>query len=141
MRFSTKTRYGIRALLEIAAADTNVGVFQKDISQRQEISNKYLDHIIQALKVAGLICNIKGKKSGYILTKPSSEITLYDVHNAFEPGICVVDCMAKTFNCHREPNCKIRGFWDGLNTTIINYLKDVTVKDVIDNKYVIENSI
>jgi Rrf2 family protein len=84
MKFSTKTRYGLRALIEIAKDELGEGVFQKDISKNQDISIKYLDQIIQSLKVAGLIVNVKGKKSGYILTRKPSEITVYDIHRAFK---------------------------------------------------------
>jgi Rrf2 family protein len=87
MRFSTKTRYGIRAMIAIAEADQSKGILQKDIARNQDISNKYLDQIILGLKVAGLINNIKGHKSGYILTRDAETITIYDIHCAFEPGI------------------------------------------------------
>ena len=72
MKFNTRIRYGIRAILEIALEESENGVFQKDISERQKISNKYLDNIITALKTAGLIKNVKGKKSGYKGAFPNS---------------------------------------------------------------------
>ncbi|NLB92194.1 MAG: Rrf2 family transcriptional regulator, partial [Bacteroidales bacterium] len=73
MKFNTRTRYGIRAMLEIASHPAEQGVFQKDIAENQEISIKYLDHIIRDLKVAGLLVNAKGKKSGYVLTRPAEK--------------------------------------------------------------------
>lgn len=133
MRFSTKTRYGIRTMIEIACADQSKGVFQKDISKNQEISNKYLDQIIQALKVSELICNVKGKKSGYILTRKPSEISMYDIHNSFEPGICVIDCISISHNCLRNKNCLAKCFWTELNQKITDHFKATTLEFLILN--------
>lgn len=132
MKFSTKTRYGIRVMVEIASADPKKGILQKDIAINQDISNKYLDQIIQGLKVAGLIVKIGGTKSGYILTKAASEITLLDIHNSFEPGICVIDCMATSFQCPREKGCKMKVFWCELNNKIIDHFKSKTLLDLIN---------
>ena len=137
MKFSTKTRYGLRAMLEIASDKSAMGVLQKDISEKQDISLIYLDHIISELKTAGLITNVKGKRSGYVITKPAEQITVFDVHNAFEPGICVIDCMAKNVNCQREDNCVAKGFWGELNNIIYDYFKSVTLKELIDKNEVL----
>ncbi len=135
MKFSTRTRYGIRTMLEIALAGNNSkGVLQKDIAEKQEISLKYLDHIIIALKVAGLITNTRGKKSGYKLTKDPALITMYDIHNAFEPGIHVIDCIGTHFTCKRENYCAAKDFWEGLNKQIVEYFKSVTLKDMVEKQ-------
>lgn len=132
MKFSTKTRYGIRTMLEIALNKFHGGVFQKDISANQEISLKYLDQIIPALKTAGLIANVKGKKSGYTLTCEPSKITMYDIHRAFESDICIVICLEKNVICSREPGCALRIIWNKLNIMIINYMKSITLEDIIN---------
>ncbi|MGQ7871088.1 RrF2 family transcriptional regulator [Sunxiuqinia sp. sy24] len=134
MRFSTKTRYGIRTMLEIAKAESQEGILQKDIAINQELSVKYLDQIIRGLKTAGLIINRRGKKSGYILTRPASEISMLDIHNAFEPGICVIDCLAKGFTCDRKGKCSAKGFWGTLNNKVVDYFKSVSLEDLRDNK-------
>ncbi|KOH43579.1 RrF2 family transcriptional regulator [Sunxiuqinia dokdonensis] len=139
MKFSTKTRYGIRAMLEIAKDESQNGVFQKDIALNQDLSVKYLDQIICGLKTAGLIINLRGKKSGYILTRPPAEITMLDIHNAFEPGICVIDCMATGFVCDRKGICQVKGFWENLNTMIVDYFKSVTLQDLRDNKVLLDH--
>lgn len=130
MKFSTKTRYGIRAMLEIAKDESQSGVFQKDIAENQKISNKYLDQIIHALKAAGLIMNHRGKKSGYVLTRKPSDITMLDIHNAFEPGICVIDCLSRHIKCEMEGTCKARGFWGELNNMVLEYFKSVNLEDL-----------
>ncbi|MEN6457009.1 MAG: Rrf2 family transcriptional regulator [Prolixibacteraceae bacterium] len=138
MKFSTKTRYGIRAMLDVAANESQGGVFQKDIAERQHISIKYLDQIIYALKTAGLIINTKGKKSGYKLSRKPSEITVLDVHNAFEHGICIIDCMSPSFTCEMKDTCMIQGFWGKLNSMISDYLKNATLQDIINRKELME---
>ena len=134
MKFSTKTRYGIRAVLEIAMSECNNGIYQKDISEKQDISYKYLDQIINSLKVAGLVIKASGRKSGYILTRDPKDITIYDVHNAFEPGICVIDCLSLNYTCNRENNCALKGFWDTLNNQIIDYFKSITISDLMEEQ-------
>ncbi len=131
MKFNTKIRYGIRAILEIALDESGNGVFQKDISARQKISVKYLDHLIPALKAAGLITNKHGRKSGYILTRKSSEIRVIDIYNAFEPGVVIVDCMSPDYVCELSKKCGARDFWFGLNNLIIQYFESYTIEDLI----------
>ncbi len=141
MQFSTKTRYGVRAMIEIALESENEGIFQKDIALKQNISVKYLDHIIAALKVAGLIIPFRGRKSGYKLSRPSNTITILDIHLAFEPGICVVDCLRKGADCEREEICAVVDFWEELNTQIIDYLKSCSLSDLADKKIDILNKL
>ena len=128
-------------MIEIARhSEEDNGTFQKDIAKNQDISNKYLDHIIHALKVSGLITTVRGKKSGYILTKPADQITVLEIHSAFEPGICVIDCLNSTYQCDRMENCEARGFWGGLNKQITEYFKSISLQDLVDNKTVLEDS-
>jgi rrf2 family protein (putative transcriptional regulator) len=130
MKFHTRTRYGLRTMIEIAAGDKDCGVYQKDIAQNQSISVKYLDQIINSLKVAGLITNVKGKKSGYQLTRPAAQITMLDIHNAFEFGICVVDCTNKSFHCDKRGSCAAEDFWGNLNNKIIDHFRSVTLEEL-----------
>lgn len=133
MKFNTQIRYGMRAMVEIAKADQKAGIFQKDISEKQKISLKYLDHIIHSLKTAGLIVNIKGKKSGYRLTRPASEISTLNIYNAFEPEIAVVECLSEHINCEMEMFCNTSEFWHGLNELIIDYFTQNTLEDLVNN--------
>ena len=126
--------------MEIALNKGVNGIYQKEIAKNQDISYKYLDQILSALKASGLIAKAKGRKSGYVLTRDPSEITVYDVHRAFEPGICVIDCLALNFSCDREKNCALRGFWKDLNDQITGYLKSTTVKDLMLKQVQLEGS-
>ncbi len=121
-------------MLEIASHPAKSGVFQKDIATNQDISVKYLDHIIRDLKIAGLIVNAKGKKSGYVLTRPADKITIYDIFQAFEPAIAVVECVSDVCDCSRRDKCPSRLVYSELNGIIINYLRGVTLQNLIEKQ-------
>lgn len=140
MKFSTKTRYGLRAMVELASDNSGEGVYQKDISKNQDISLKYLDQIIHSLKVAGLIANVKGKKSGYVITRKPSEITIYEIHKAFENDICVIDCMSSNYQCDRMVGCTVQVFWKGLNQVVLEYFKNTTLEDIASGKLKLETN-
>ena len=125
-------------MVEIAMADPKAGIFQKDIATRQELSVKYLDHIIAGLKTAKLIRNTRGRKSGYILTRKAEKITVLDIHRAFEPSICVIDCLSRTVNCDREKRCAARGFWGKLNQQIEDYLRSVSLRQIVDDQSLLD---
>lgn len=122
-------------MLEIAFDVSQQGVLQKDIAINQNISIKYLDYIIHALKVAGLIKNATGNKKGYILSRKPSTITMYDIHNAFEHDVCIVDCINSNSTCIRKKKCSVKYFWLGLNNIIIDYLKSTTLEDLVKQEY------
>lgn len=128
-------------MLEIALNDCENGIYQKEISKNQNISYKYLDQILSSLKAAGIVAKAGGRKSGYVLTRKPSEITVYDVHNAFEPGICVIDCMSVNYSCDRENNCALKGFWGDLNNQIISYFKSITIQDLMKKQTDLEDSV
>lgn len=118
-------------MLEIALEESAAGVYQKDISERQKISVKYLDNIIASLKTAGLITTTRGKKSGYRITRPPEAILMLDIFKAFEPEISVVDCMSCNYVCDLSEVCGAREFWEGLNKSVIEYLGSHTLNDLV----------
>ena len=135
MRFNTRVRYGLRTMIELACCqETGEPQYQKDIAQKQEISNKYLDQIITALKTAGLIVNAGGKKSGYILTKKPEKINVYDIFKAFEPELSIVDCLSDNMECSRNKICAAQEFWQGLNQTMVEYMQFYTLKELAEKQ-------
>jgi len=127
-------------MIEIAKHSTgSKGIFQKDIAKNQELSVKYLDHIIHSLKATGLIINSGGKKNGYSLTRKPKDITIMDIHNAFEPGICVIDCMSDAVQCSRSNHCAAKGFWGGLNNIVIEYFNAITLQDILNDQSLIDD--
>ena len=131
MKINTKIRYGLRTMIEIAINSENNGILQKDIAVNQGLSEKYLDPIIAALKKAELIENFKGKKSGYILKKPASDINVLMIHNAFEEDVVIVDCVGNHVICQKKDTCPTRFLWNGLNNTVKNYLRSWTLSDLV----------
>ncbi len=123
-------RYGLRSMMEIAAAGEE-GIFQKEIAKRQSISEKYLDTIIASLKTAGLIRNKSGKKSGYVLAKSPEQIRMLDIINAFQSGVCIIDCLEINSKCNRKQKCTAIKYWKELNNLIENYLASKTLKEMV----------
>lgn len=131
MKSNTKVRYGLRAMVQIGM-DTETGILQKDIAKKQEISNKYLDQIIAALKAEGLIEKARNVHSGYVLSHPASEITIYDIYKAFEPELQVVPCIPHQGKCQRKNICAAMHFWSGLNQHVKDYYKAHTLQELVD---------
>jgi len=133
MKFNTKTRYGLRTILELSLNENNKeGILLKEISKSQEVSVRYLDHIVALLKGAGLIVNAGGKKSGYKLTRPAREISIYDVYRAFEGEMTIIDCLIHEGECSRK-ECVLRGFWCDLNDTLKSRMKSMNMEMLSEN--------
>ena len=134
MKFNTKTRYGLRTILELSLNENNrEGILQKEISKKQEVSVRYLDNIIALLKASGLIVNVGGKKSGYRLTRPAREVSIYDVYLAFEDEMAIIDCLLHEGECSRKKNCALKGFWCDLNNTIKTSMKSMNMEILAEN--------
>ena len=138
MKVNTKIRYGLRAMLEFGLNERKknyTGMHQKDIAEHQNLSEKYLDPIIGALKTSGLIMNASGKKSGYLLARPIQEISIYDIYRAFEPELSIVHCMNKPVTCFISRICVPSEYWMNLNDVITKHMKSVTL-DMIVKKHI-----
>jgi Rrf2 family protein len=140
MKLNTKTRYGLRAILEIAINTEDQGVFQKDIAKSQSISVKYLDQIIAELKSAELITTMGGKKSGYQLNRDAASITIYDVFKAFNPPLKLIECFDQEHECSKHNNCVSQTFWCELNKKIIAHLQEKTVADLAQEHKQLNNT-
>lgn len=129
MKINTKIRYGLRAMISISCCEEPRGLLQKDIAESQKLSNKYLDAIISALKSKGLITTFKGKGSGYKLTRPANQITMYDIYTAFEP-ITIVECLDNPDFCGFECCCSANKYWSEMKTEFIKILKSKTLEEI-----------
>jgi Rrf2 family iron-sulfur cluster assembly transcriptional regulator len=130
MKINTKIRYGLRTMIAIACCDEPRGILQKEISAKQLISNKYLDAIVAALKSKGLITNFRGKGSGYKLTRPAEQITMYDIYTAFEP-IIVVECLDNPEFCELECCCAANKYWTEMKRDFAHMLRSRTLLSII----------
>ena len=122
-------------MMELALqAGGTKGVRQKDIAVNQDVSNKYLDHIIADLKSAGLIVNVGGKKSGYRLNRPAEEISIYDVYAAFEDELSIINCLRKGGMCPREESCQLRDYWCELNELIRTNMESMDLRTLMEKQ-------
>ena len=131
MRINSKIRYGLRTMIEIACSKEPNGMLQKDIAKNQNISLKYLDPIILALKLKGLLANSKGKGSGYILAIPADRITMYDIYTAFEQ-ITIIECINNCGFCEREIHeCKAKNYWSEFKDEFSELLRKKTLTQIM----------
>ena len=134
MKINTKTRYGLRAMIEIALQKDNRGILQKDIAKNQGISEKYLDQIIPVLKTAGFITNVAGKRSGYMLVQSSREITILDIYKAFNREVALVDCLEEGKDCRKQGCCAANDFWRELNACIEEKMNSVSLSELTEKQ-------
>ncbi len=135
MKFSTKSRYALRLALDLAAAGADEYVSLKDISERQDISVKYLEQIVPQLVRAGLLKSSRGARGGYRLAKDASRCTPGDVIRAVEGAIAVVACLEDCPNaCERASFCRTLGFWGGMNALLTEYLDSMTLREMAARK-------
>jgi Rrf2 family protein len=132
MKLSTRTRYGVRAVIELAANDSKKPVQLKIIAQRQDISVKYLEQLMNALRSGGVVHSIRGARGGYILAKPPNQIKLGDVFNCLEGNVITTECVEDEDYCRRAADCAARLLWIQVEDAIKNVLDSVTVQDLID---------
>jgi Rrf2 family cysteine metabolism transcriptional repressor len=134
MRLSTKGRYGLRALLDMALHQDEGPVLLKDIARRQEFSLPYLQHLIAPLIAAGVVKSTRGAGGGVSLLKPPSEIRLSEVVQPLEGCITPVDCVNNPTLCHRSAFCVTRDIWAEMNDAMSEVLDSTTLQDLIDRQ-------
>lgn len=132
MKISTKGRYGLRVLVDIAAHQEKGPVILRDISARQDISEKYLWQVINPLKAAGLVKSTRGAKGGYVLSMRPEQITLLEVVSILEGPVSMVDCVGDPDKCGRSNACVTRGVWGNLEKDIKESMAKVTLKEILD---------
>lgn len=132
MLISTKGRYAVRVMLELAARDKEAYVTLNDIAEEQGISEKYLESIVSVLAKAGLVTGVRGKGGGYRLSRGAEEYTLYEILALSEGSISPVSCLECSPNpCTRADMCITLPVWERLQGVIDDFLKGVTLKDVL----------
>lgn len=130
MKISTKGRYALRAMIDIALNGDGNYVSLKVIADRQQISKKYLEQIMTMLVKANLIETVRGNTGGFKLIKKPSEYSVYEILSATEGSLAPVDCVTDN-TCSRRKECKMLAFWTGLDDVINEYLKSKTLEDLI----------
>ena len=132
MKLSTKGRYGVRALLDIALNCESGPVLLKDIARRQEISAQYLEHLISPLIKAGILRSLRGSRGGITLAKSPEEVGLSQVVEILEGSIAPVECVDNPDICSRASSCVTRDVWKAMKTATMGVLDGITLKDLIE---------
>ena len=132
MKLSTKTRYGVRAIIELAASQSINPIRLKVIASRQNISIKYLEQLMAVLKSAGFIKSVRGAKGGYILAKPANQIKLSDIFKALEGPVTPVECLEDKNYCAKVADCVARQLWEEVQQAIMEVLESVSLQDLVD---------
>lgn len=139
MKLSTKSRYGVRAMFDMAYHAGNLPAQIKDISRRQNISPRYLEQIFQDLKKAGLLKSRRGPQGGYSLAKPAEQITVKDIVLAAEGELQLVDCVKgrrkkgeKSPVCEFDNQCITQGLWSEASRILGSYFESVSLKDLCE---------
>lgn len=131
MKVSTKGRYALRTMIDLAVNDSGNPIPLKDIAARQDISLKYMEQIIALLIKAKLVKSVRGNNGGYMLAKSSMQYTAGDILRAAEGDMTPIDCIKKNhFDCSRADFCTVLPFWLGLNKVINGYLDSVTLSEL-----------
>jgi Rrf2 family protein len=130
MKINAKIHYGLKTMIELAMNARETGMLQKELAVNQCMPNKFLDSIIHALKVSGLIVNAAGRKSGYKLARPAADISAYDVYRAFEPELRIHFCLAGNESCPRTQHCASRHFLCGFNEKMEDYMRSNSIEEL-----------
>ncbi len=137
MVISTKGRYALRLMLDVAMQGGGAPVPLHDIADRQQISFKYLEQIVPPLTRAGFLKSVRGAGGGYLLAKDASKITTGDILRAGEGNLAPVACLASDeVDCPRADLCITLPFWRGLDDAITAYIDSVTLADLVRDRAV-----
>jgi Rrf2 family transcriptional regulator, cysteine metabolism repressor len=132
MKLSTKGRYGVRLMLDLALQAGDGPVTLKDIAARQEISEKYLSNLIPLLKNAGFVHSVRGSHGGYKLARLPRDITLKDILLVLEGPMCLVECTEKPLLCQRSEDCLMRDIWSEVTGKMLDSLESFTLEALME---------
>ena len=134
MKISTKGRYAVRMLVDMAEHQNDGFISLKDIAERQNISKKYLEQIIALFNNTDILRSSRGFKGGYKLARTPEHYTIGEILRITEGSIAPIACLEDEPNqCDRSSSCKTLFIWNGLYKVISEYLDSITIKDIIDN--------
>lgn len=131
MRFSTKSRYGLRLMAELACSTSGRAMPLKEISERQHLSLKYLEQLVTPLAKAGLVKSERGSQGGYRLARDPTRITAGEIIAVMEGSVAPIPCLESEINeCPLSDQCATLPFWAGLDEVINQYLESVSLADI-----------
>lgn len=131
MKLSTRSRYSVRILLELARNTSGEPLQVSEISRRQDIPAKYIEQLIRTLKGADLVTSSRGPKGGHFIAKDPASITLGDIVRLFEGQSELVECISAPEICKKAEECRVRLAWKEATTALFEKLDRVTIADLI----------
>lgn len=131
MIISTKSRYALRALIDLAAHYSGKPVLLKEIAKRENISIRYLENIFTKLRTAGLLKSVKGRGGGFLLARDPENINLLDIVLLLDGDTAISQCVGEPLACKRSKICVTRGVWVDLNNNLREYLESVTLNNLM----------
>ena len=135
MMISTRGRYALRMMLDLAENQHDGYIALKDIAERQHISKKYLEQIIPILNRAGFLQTTRGFQGGYRLAREADQYTVGDILRATENGLAPVACLGNTPNqCEMSDFCATLPVWEGLAEVVNRYLDGISLQDILDQQ-------
>ncbi len=133
MMVSTKGRYALRVMIDLAEHQTEGYIPLKEIAARQDISEKYLESIIKGLVKSNMLVGLRGKGGGYRLTREPQNYTVGEILRLTEGSLAPVACLeANADSCPRVSDCRTISLWRGLDAVVNNYLDGITVADLVE---------
>ena len=133
MKISTKGRYALRLIIDLALHNEEGYVTLKDIAERQNISKKYLEQIVPMLNKSGILKTNRGYQGGYKLTKTPDKYTVGEILKVTEGNLAPVSCLENEVNeCPRATECMTLFVWQGLKDVVENYLDSITLQDIVE---------
>jgi Rrf2 family protein len=140
MKLSTKMRYGTRVMVDLAMDYPKRAVSVKELAKNQRLSIKYLEHIMAALKGAGLIKPERGVHGGYSLARDPNTIRLVELYRTFEGHFSLLDCIGNPNLCQMKDECPTRDTWAEMNEALEKILERTTIQDLLERKKKLKNS-
>lgn len=132
MKISTRGRYGLRLMVDLAMYATTDKVTLKEISKRQDISDKYLEQIMTTLNRAGLVKSTRGASGGYSLARPANEITVGEIFRVVEGSVVIVECAQDPTYCDRISSCPTAFVWKKMKEAIEDVIDNITLQELCD---------
>ncbi len=140
MKLSSRSRYGLRAVLDLALEYGKGPLQIKAIASREDISNKYLEQLMTILKTSGLVRSFRGPKGGYMLAKSPNEVKLDEVFTVLEGPLVTVECLQHPEYCPRCAECITRQVWSDVQDAILGVLEAISLQDLVDRARAVDNS-
>ena len=135
MKLSTKGRYGVKAMLDLALHNSEGLIVLKNIAERQQISENYLEQLFATLRKAGLVNSIRGSQGGYVLANSPGNITVGSILRALEGSLAPVECVLEKdpASCNRADRCVTKQLWTKIRDSVNQVVDSITLEDLIED--------